>query len=108
MLMDTRESAVPMLVLPPLDALSKQQVRGLMCVWDGVTLSAETAVDLGPREREGADGVLWFPRGCRSCTGKAAFQALLGHAPVCEQCVDNAADCEIGRGLYRLIRQGWR
>ncbi len=108
MVMDTRESAVPLLVLPPAGTLSEQQVRGLACVWDGITLSPDTAVDLGPRAVDGADGVLWFPRGCRRCVSEAAHQVLLDHAPLCESCADNAAECPTGRGLYRLIRQGWR
>ncbi|WP_229867313.1 hypothetical protein [Streptomyces gelaticus] len=52
--------------LPPVVSLSDAQQRGVRCVFCGVPLSAETAVDLGPR----AIGVFestvhWFPRSCR-------------------------------------------
>ncbi|MFF3620090.1 hypothetical protein [Streptomyces sp. NPDC002467] len=51
--------------LPPLSELSEQQVRGSACVFCGIHLDNETAVDLGERRagRAGAT-VRWFPRAC--------------------------------------------
>lgn len=95
--------------LPAHNDLSAQQVRGAACVWCAVTLGPGTAVDLGQRPSHTPDGqVTTFPRGCRPCTGKAAYEVLFDHASVCEQCVDNAANCETGRGLRRLVKNGFR
>lgn len=107
---DTGSSEVlALLPLPSLDGLSEQQVRGKACLWCGVTLAAETAVDLGPRvtKRAGSE-VRWFPRGCRKDTARQAMTALYDHAPQCEQCVDRPEGCETGAGLRRLTRGGWQ
>ncbi|MFJ6660173.1 hypothetical protein ACIQNG_28045 [Streptomyces sp. NPDC091377] len=92
--------------VPPLDALTADQARGAVCVWDAgeEPLTAESAVDLGER----VTGVHWFPRACRAHAGRRAYQALLDHAPRCEQCVDDAGSCGTGLALYRLIREGVR
>jgi len=101
--------ALALLALPALDGLSESQVRGKACVWCGVILTAETAVDLGPRRKGRLDGAYnWFPRGCKTSTGMAAFRALHQHAPTCEQCVDDGEQCETGRALWRLVRDGNR
>jgi hypothetical protein len=102
----TPTEVLALLELPALDALTKRQTEGGDCVWCATPLTAETAVDLG--ERTDTDGTHRFPRACHPCTGTAAYRALLDHGPVCEQCVDNADQCEVGRGLRRLIREGRR
>lgn len=95
-----------LLILPGLDTLTEQQVRGTACVWDGVPLTNGVAVDLGPREASRAGQPFsWFPRACRKCTHDRAFAALHEHAPTCEQCVDDAGRCETGRALQRLMRE---
>jgi hypothetical protein len=89
------------------DALNEGQLRGAACAWCGVPLTAETAVDLGERSIRVLDSyVTAFPRGCRRDASEAAYLALLDHAPTCEQCVDDAARCETGAVLQRLIREG--
>ncbi|MFF2511684.1 hypothetical protein [Streptomyces sp. NPDC058086] len=105
----TAIDVLELLALPGLAKLTEQQVRGTTCVWDGVPLTSATAVDLGERAASRAgQPVRWFPRGCHPCTSKAALQALHKHAPTCEQCVDEAALCEVGRGLNRLMREARR
>ncbi|MFJ2741865.1 hypothetical protein ACIO3O_19630 [Streptomyces sp. NPDC087440] len=54
--------------VPPLATLSERQRRGADCVFCGITLTAETAVDLGPRVRLEASG-RWFPRACKTHPG---------------------------------------
>ena len=101
--------ALAILPLPDHNSLSQQQVRGTACVWCGVALAPDTAVDLGERRiRVLDDHVTTFPRGCRQCTGQAAYNALFDHSPMCEQCVNNAAGCETGRQLRRLVKEGFR
>jgi hypothetical protein len=53
-------------------------------------------------------GITWFPRACRPCAGERAYAALFLHAPMCEQCADEAGRCETGRILHRLVREGRR
>ncbi|MEV7284778.1 hypothetical protein AB0O01_09510 [Streptomyces sp. NPDC093252] len=103
----TPSEALSLLDLPPLDALTADQRRGAVCVWDAeeAPLTAETVVDLGERE----DGAArWFPRACRPHMGEQAYRALMGHAGLCEQCTDDAGGCEVGSGLRRLRREGRR
>lgn len=95
------------LPLPPHDSLSTQQARGITCVWDGVALASDTAVDLGPRPVPGRDE-LWFPRGCRPCIRQAAMHALTEHNQVCEQCVDDHTACPTGLSLVRAVREARR
>lgn len=97
------------LPLPGLDGLSEHQVRGSACVWCGVALATNVAVDLGERRirRLGA-AVAMFPRGCRGCTGETAYRSLFDHAGTCEQCVDDASQCATGVALRRLAREGRR
>ena len=98
-----------LLTVPAFATMSDDQVRGKTCAWCGIFLAPETAVDLGVRRLRILDQhVSRFPRGCRQCTGQAAYNALFDHAPMCEQCVDNAAGCETGRGLRRLVKEGFR
>jgi hypothetical protein len=98
--------ALELLPLPDPEGLTEQQLAGRACAWDGVPLLAETAVDLGARQAP--DGSRCFPQGCSRCAGERAHRALFEHAPMCEQCVDEAGRCETGRALYRLIREGRR
>ncbi|MET8955223.1 hypothetical protein ACWEO4_32000 [Streptomyces sp. NPDC004393] len=99
-------SIAALLPLPEHNSLSEEQVRGAECVWGcGKTLTAETAVELPERRIRNLDTYIdTFPRGCRPCTGRRALKALYNHCPVCEQCVDNVAECEIGRTLRRFTR----
>ena len=102
-------AVLDVVVLPSLGGLSEQQRRGVACVWCGVILAPGTAVGLGERRVRILDGhVTTFPRGCRRCTGQAAYNALFDHAPMCEQCADNAAECDTGRELRRLVKEGFR
>ncbi|NED75291.1 hypothetical protein G3I51_23805 [Streptomyces sp. SID9944] len=105
----SRDAALAILPLPSLDGLSEHQVRGVTCVWDGITLSELVAVDLGPRigKRAGAP-FRWFPRGCRRCTGRKAYRALFDHAPDCDECRTTASGCALGRALNRLALAGGR
>ncbi|MFD5491570.1 hypothetical protein ACFWH4_01180 [Streptomyces sp. NPDC127091] len=96
-------TAVQALDLPQLASLTPDQARGAICVWGSERLTAEIAVDLG--EQSGPEGH-WFPRACRDCAAARAHRALFEHAPMCEQCVDDAGRCEISLALYRLVRQG--
>lgn len=101
--------ALALLPRPGLSELSEEQVRGAACIWCGTRLSAHTAVNLGEERVRLLDGAItMFPRSCRTCVADRAHQALLAHAPACEPCIDNAAECETGRALYRLIRENRR
>ncbi|MCZ4513881.1 hypothetical protein O3Q52_38255 [Streptomyces sp. ActVer] len=98
-----------LLHLPPLDKQSEQQLRGRVCVWCPVTLTAETAMDLGARRHRRQDShYVTFPRGCRHCTARAAKRALHDHAPRCEQCVDDASRCTTRTALHQLTREEHR
>ncbi|MGW4602752.1 hypothetical protein ACWENS_05680 [Streptomyces sp. NPDC004532] len=89
--------------------LSEAQQRGADCVWCGVPLTAETAVDLGERRVRVLDEhVTVFPRGCRRDAAANAYRALFDHAPYCEQCVDAPDRCDTGMALRRLMREGRR
>ncbi|MEU8588008.1 hypothetical protein AB0C59_13585 [Streptomyces sp. NPDC048664] len=101
---DSATAIVPavlqVLALPAADALTEAQTRGAVCVWHGgEKLTAETAVDLGEQTDP-----RWFPRACPACVADRAHRSLLVHGAVCEQCADEAAECPVGRGLYRLVR----
>lgn len=94
------------LQLPSLDGLTEQQVRGITCVWDGIPLTTENAIDLGART---VDGVQWFPRACPRCVGERALAALYEHCTVCDPCSQTVPGhtCVTGAALRRLsFRQG--
>ncbi|MFF5278803.1 hypothetical protein [Streptomyces sp. NPDC000133] len=56
------------LPLPAIKTLSQAQQRGVQCVFCAVTLSARTAVDLGPRMTDAhGSAARWFPRCCTTC-----------------------------------------
>ncbi|MFQ6142643.1 hypothetical protein ACLMNJ_06135 [Streptomyces seoulensis] len=107
------------LVLPELATVTTDQSRGADCVWCTTRLTGDVAVDLGERmglpAGEEADLfepekglVRWYPRACPKCTADRAHKGLFAHTPACEQCVDEAALCPVGRVLYRLVREGRR
>ncbi|PWI08395.1 hypothetical protein DIZ27_23025 [Streptomyces sp. NWU339] len=94
------------LELPALDGLTEAQVRGAVCVWDGIALTLATAVNLGPRKKKRPGGSFdWFPRGCKRCAGQRAYKLLLTHAPACERCKTDPT-CPVAVAAQRLIREG--
>lgn len=111
-MLEVPAAALEALGLPPLDGLHDAQVRGASCVWCSTgPLNAENAVDLGEQMSPlpgSASPMRWYPRACRPCIADRAQRGLFAHAPMCEQCVDEAGVCEVGRGLYRLVREGRR
>ncbi|MEU6702523.1 hypothetical protein [Streptomyces wuyuanensis] len=50
--------------LPPIGTLTQRQQRGMDCVYCGIVLTAQTAVDLGP-QRLRKWNTHWYPRACR-------------------------------------------
>ncbi|MEV0982618.1 hypothetical protein [Streptomyces sp. NPDC049915] len=108
----TREipaKVIKLLAVPSLGDQTEAQLRGAACVWDGTPLTAETAVELGERRHRRLDGhYSTFPRGCASCIGDRAHQALLDHGHTCERCVDGGALCIVGRTLHQLVREAQR
>jgi hypothetical protein len=101
--------AAAMLPLPAPEDMSESQVRGAACVWCAVTLSTSAAIDLGERRINLlGSSVSWFPRGCHPCTAEQVYPVLLNHGQSCEQCVDDAPQCEIGSTLWRLVREARR
>ncbi len=103
---DTPTDALALLPLPDPAHLTEQQVCGRSCLWCETRLSGDSAIDLGERH-EKAFGC-WFPRACRTCAGVKAHDALAAHAPYCELCIENPAECETGRALTRLVQDGRR
>jgi hypothetical protein len=101
-------SVLDLLAIPSIAGLSEHQVRGMACVWDGITLTSATAVDLGVQSASRAgEPVSWYPRACRGCVALQAHRGLLTHGATCTMCAAEATApaCEIGRGLYRLVRE---
>lgn len=89
--------------LPDVAGLSDHQVRGKACVWCGITLAPDTAVDLGPRRIRILDRhVTTYPRGCRTCVAERLPAAQQAHAAGCEQCADAPGVCETARALRHL------
>jgi hypothetical protein len=104
----SQASVLGLLAIPGIAGLSEHQVRGMACVWDGITLTSATAVDLGVHSASRAgEPVSWYPRACRGCVALQAHRALLTHATTCTECAsaETAGSCELGRGLYRLVRE---
>lgn len=106
----TLDEPLALLELPALNGLSDAQTRGAACVWcrDDAPLTAESAVDLGEHisPLDGREpGMRWFPRAHRRCVQAAALAVLHDHAPLCEQCVDDASTCDTGLTLRRLMRE---
>jgi hypothetical protein len=100
-----RSDVLALLPLPEHDAVSRQQRRGAACVWDAIALTPTTAVDLGARPIRPGGHYVWFPRGCRRCVGVRARAAIRDHAPSCEQCVDDASQCQTRTALEHLARE---
>lgn len=111
--LDIPPEVVAALELPSLDTLADARVRGAECLWCDEILTAQTAVDLG-EQMSPLSGVTspmrWFPRSCRPCAAGQAHTALFKHGSTCALCKvkEKAGDCTIGRGLYRIIRDGRR
>ena len=101
--------AASALSLPAPVGLPELRIRGRDCVWCGITLTAETAIELGTRtcDAYGTEAHR-FPRSCRSCLAEQAYKALFDHAPSCEHCAADVNHCEIGVALRRLMREGRR
>lgn len=91
-----------LLVLPDIDTLSMDRVRGATCLWCPKHLTADTVVDLGEQSDEAGR---WWPRACGPCVGRRAHAALYQHVGRCEPCVDDVGQCQTGRALSRLIRK---
>ncbi|WP_406266232.1 hypothetical protein OHT93_09190 [Streptomyces sp. NBC_00191] len=55
--------------LPAIGTLTQRQQRGMDCVFCGIVLTAETAVDIGGEHffRRLDMRTRWFPRRCRTC-----------------------------------------
>ncbi|MEU2598442.1 hypothetical protein ABZ669_14625 [Streptomyces hirsutus] len=101
-----RDRVIAALTLPALDGLTEAQVRGAVCVWDGIALTPATAVNLGPRKKRRPGGEYqWFPRGCRRCVARRAYRFLFDHAPACEHC-RKTSTCPIAVEVRRLMREG--
>ncbi|MFL4904676.1 hypothetical protein ACJ6WF_16180 [Streptomyces sp. MMS24-I2-30] len=99
------------LALPALDGLADDKVRGAECLWCDKRLTGDTAVDFGQQRSplngsSAVSGMTWFPRACRSCVADRAHRGLFTHTVACPLCQaeQTAADCIVGRGLYRLVR----
>ncbi|MFS4105142.1 hypothetical protein [Streptomyces sp. PD-S100-1] len=116
---DVVQAGPEALDLPAPEDLTPAQTRGAVCVWCEVQLTVATAIDLGPRmglppgdepnpDEPDKNLMRWYPRACTRCTADRAHRALYEHVPLCEQCVDEAALCPVGRTLYRLVREGRR
>lgn len=105
---DVTPETLNVLVLPTLSTVTDDQSRGAACVWCTGPLTTDMAVDLGEQTSD-SDGtalpVHWMPRACPTCTVERAQRARFAHGPTCEQCVDEAAHCEVGEGLLDLLRR---
>lgn len=77
-------TAVDAVAFPPLTGHPERQVRGTTCVWNGVVLTPGRVFDLNPRT------------------------TMRAGEPLCEQCDDEAGECETGRGPYRHRREARR
>lgn len=99
----TSQQMLALLCLPVPAHLTPPQIRGADCVWCGMQLHGDTAVDLGQRYNS-IVGVVgrWFPQGCRPCTLKPLLALYYDHCRCCEQCVDDASLCETRRTLRKL------
>jgi hypothetical protein len=106
---EIQSDVLAVLALPPLDGLTDDQTRGATCVWHGgERLTGERAVYLGEHMsplRGSTSPMRWFPRACHTCVADRAHHGLFAHCATCKDCADEAGQCEMGRGLYRLVRQ---
>lgn len=105
-------------VLPSLDTLTDDQVRGAHCAWCKTPVTADTAVDFGEQTSPApwatsTIGMRWYPRACPACVAKAAHRGLMDHASDCADCRRVPAPgeptvCELARALNRLVKGGRR
>ncbi|MFF7142212.1 hypothetical protein ACFZB5_13320 [Streptomyces nodosus] len=106
--LEVTPEALEVLALPALLGLAEDRAAGRVCVWGGERLTIETAVDLGEQTASsrwiGPGPEAWFPRACRTCVADRAHRGLIAHGSTCPQCADPDAECPVGRGLYRLVR----
>ncbi|MGW5093490.1 hypothetical protein ACWEQ1_00975 [Streptomyces nodosus] len=102
-------AVLKVLTLPALPGLDEDRAAGRVCVWGGERLAIETAVDLGEQVAPSRSGdERWFPRACRACVADRAHRDLFAHGTTCTRCADPDAECPVGRGLYRLVRDARR
>jgi hypothetical protein len=96
------------LALPELAGLDEDRASGRACVWERERLTIETAVDLGeqlaPADSASTIGQRWFPRSCHQHLAQRAHDALFAHSRKCDRC-KAPEGCEIGRWMYRLMRE---
>ncbi|MER6530977.1 hypothetical protein [Streptomyces sp. NPDC001508] len=104
---DIQLEVLDVLALPALLGLDEDRAAGRVCIWCGGPLTIETAVDLGEQK---ADAGTCFPRACRKCVADRAHRGLFAHTPTCDLCETEAtaANCTVGRSLYRLVRDNRR
>jgi len=103
---DARHQVLAAIILPSLTGLTEAQVRGATCVWDGIALTPETAVDFGPVRKKRLDGSFdWFPRGCKRCVADKAYAALFLHSRECDECWRDP-NCPFAIAANRMIREG--
>ncbi|MFE1263849.1 hypothetical protein ACFW5X_25370 [Streptomyces albogriseolus] len=103
---DARHQVLSAIILPSMTGLTEAQVRGTTCVWDGIALTPETAVSLGPVRMKRLDGHFeWFPRGCKRCVADKAYAALFLHSRECAECW-RGPTCPFSIAANRLIREG--
>lgn len=108
---DAEAEVLALLPLPDLNTRTDDQTRGATCVYDGIPLVPQTAVNLGERMSPltgTTSPMRWFPRACPTCVSTVAGRAIREHAATCEQCVDDASQCGTRLGLERLTREGRR
>jgi hypothetical protein len=92
-----------LLPVPPHGDMSDPQFKGTACVWCAVTLSTDTAVDLGQRRVRFLDGhITVSPRACRPCTAERVPGVIQQHTAMCEQCADGPPRCDTASALHRL------
>ncbi len=95
---ETLDTAVEMLPTPKADGLDADHLAGACCVWCG----GPTSVALGPRIRPAAGGVQrWFPRACRTCTGRKAVDVYRLHTTTCARC-SHRDYCPDSQALHEL------
>ncbi|MFJ6730287.1 hypothetical protein ACIQPQ_35855 [Streptomyces sp. NPDC091281] len=105
-LQTSTRDALAAIGLPARQDLDDARQRGRVCLWCAAELTGGSAVDLG--QQTDSSGRHWFPRACRRDAAARAKTALFDHVGICEQCTYGSDLCEVGRVLYRLIRQEWR
>ncbi|MEV5957317.1 hypothetical protein AB0M11_26710 [Streptomyces sp. NPDC051987] len=98
----TLDAALALLDFPDVDELTDAQRRGLTCVHDAFGFDPTTVVRFGQRTSERGD---WFPSAHPRCVAHMALASLRSHAACCEQCVDDASQCETAAALVLLVEE---